>query len=270
METLKDRLRRARKYAGLSQEELANAVGITQGVISHIESGESSGSKHLIAIARALKVNPTWLSEGYGDMLMILNTSDGQSVSKETSEAFFKMLEGASNGTFSDDEAKILRDFHRENVRETLKINSGVVGEFIEIPETRVNFSAGDGVEYSVVDDENGSKASYRIDWFTKEQINPDNCIRIKVRGDSMEKLFYDGDVALINLDETNVIDGCVYALRWQDSLFIKRLAVLPGVGLRMMSENPIYDTTIIKADDVDEQVQILGRVRDKSGRGGL
>ena len=48
METLKDRLRRARKYAGLSQEELANAVGITQGVISHIESGESSGSKHLL------------------------------------------------------------------------------------------------------------------------------------------------------------------------------------------------------------------------------
>lgn len=270
METLKDRLRRARKYAGLSQEELANAVGITQGVISHIESGESSGSKHLIAIARALKVNPTWLSEGYGDMLMILNTSDGQSVSKETSEAFFKMLEGASNGTFSDDEAKILRDFHRENVRETLKINSGVVGEFIEIPETRVNFSAGDGVEYSVVDDENGSKASYRIDWFTKERMNPNHCIRVKVKGDSMEPLLFNGDVVLVNLDETDITDGCVYAVRWDNALYIKRLAMLPSVGIKFMSENPIYDTIVISSDEVDEQVQILGRVRDKSGRGGL
>lgn len=146
----------------------------------------------------------------------------------------------------------------------------GQEGYFIEIPETRVDFSAGNGAVYHTVDDDSGSKASYRMEWFAKERMNPNHCIRVKVKGDSMEPLLYMGDVALINMDETSVEDGGVYALRWNDSLYIKRLAMLPGVGLKMMSENPIYETTIIQSSEVNEQVQIIGRVRDKSGRGGL
>ena len=146
----------------------------------------------------------------------------------------------------------------------------GQEGYFIEIPETRVEFSAGNGAVYHTVDDDSGSKASYRMEWFTRERMNPNHCIRVKVKGDSMEPLLFNGDVVLINLDETEITDGCVYAVRWENSLYIKRLAMLPSVGIKFMSENPIYDTIVISSDEVDEQVQILGRVRDKSGRGGL
>lgn len=55
---LGERLDRARERAGLSQAELAEAVGLTQSAISRIESGERSvDSLELAAIARRLDVS---------------------------------------------------------------------------------------------------------------------------------------------------------------------------------------------------------------------
>lgn len=64
MDTLGHRVKTARRAAGLSQRSLADKVGISQVSIQHIESGRNDGSKHLISIAKALKVNPDWLQEG--------------------------------------------------------------------------------------------------------------------------------------------------------------------------------------------------------------
>jgi len=46
---------------GLSQQALANKAGVTQGLIGQIEAGINKGSKHTVAIARALGVTPDWL-----------------------------------------------------------------------------------------------------------------------------------------------------------------------------------------------------------------
>lgn len=52
------------KTAGLSQGDLAKAVGISQPTINALLSGKSQGTKHLVAIARALDVTPDWLQTG--------------------------------------------------------------------------------------------------------------------------------------------------------------------------------------------------------------
>lgn len=64
--TLQDRLREARKRAGLSQSAVASAVGIAQGTYSDLERNTGSGSKHIVAIARVLGVSPDWLLTGEG------------------------------------------------------------------------------------------------------------------------------------------------------------------------------------------------------------
>ncbi|TRX75659.1 XRE family transcriptional regulator [Pseudomonas mangiferae] len=68
METLKDRMRLARKHAGLLQKDLALRVGISQPLISQIEKGENRNSVHLLKIADACGVDPLWLAEGKGEM----------------------------------------------------------------------------------------------------------------------------------------------------------------------------------------------------------
>jgi len=63
-----ERVRTARKYAGLSQEELALAIGCTQGLISKIERGDQEETTLIIKIARACRVNADWLEDETGPM----------------------------------------------------------------------------------------------------------------------------------------------------------------------------------------------------------
>jgi transcriptional regulator with XRE-family HTH domain len=50
---LSDRIKMARKKAGLTQSQLAESVGIAQTAISQLESGKTLRSSYLVQIARA-------------------------------------------------------------------------------------------------------------------------------------------------------------------------------------------------------------------------
>jgi phage repressor protein C with HTH and peptisase S24 domain len=63
--SLGDRVRERRRALGLSQPQLAKKVGgITYQAIQQLEAG--GGSRHLVAIARALGVTAEWLQDGAG------------------------------------------------------------------------------------------------------------------------------------------------------------------------------------------------------------
>ena len=63
--TIGDRVRERRAALGLSQPQLAKKVGgITYQAIQQLEAG--GGTKHLVAIARALGVTAEWLQDGQG------------------------------------------------------------------------------------------------------------------------------------------------------------------------------------------------------------
>lgn len=66
MSTLKDRLAEARTESGLSQAQLAKAVGAGQSTIASIENGRNKGSSLFLDLARALNVNVEWLMDGVG------------------------------------------------------------------------------------------------------------------------------------------------------------------------------------------------------------
>ena len=60
------RIREARKRAKLTQGELASKVGLKQGSISELETGESTGTTLIASFAAALGVNALWLETGKG------------------------------------------------------------------------------------------------------------------------------------------------------------------------------------------------------------
>ncbi len=72
---LKDRLKQARKHAGLTQVELAERAGIKQASVSEIERGLTRTSGYLVKFATICRVNPIWLSEGVGAMTAPLETN---------------------------------------------------------------------------------------------------------------------------------------------------------------------------------------------------
>ena len=141
--------------------------------------------------------------------------------------------------------------------------------DIVAVPEYDVKFSCGNGVVL-FEDREPVRYVYYLRKWFVENEINPRRAARGRIGGDSMEPLLFEDDSVLINFDETQVIDGKVYAFRIDDTLHIKRLALLPGVGLQVMSENPKYAPYILEFDKFEDRIHIFGRVRDKSGRGGL
>jgi transcriptional regulator with XRE-family HTH domain len=52
--------------AGLTQSQLAEAVGVSQGAIQKLVSGKAKSTTKLVQIANVLGVRPEWLSEGVG------------------------------------------------------------------------------------------------------------------------------------------------------------------------------------------------------------
>lgn len=60
------RVREARKRAKMTQAQLAAKVGMSQGSLSELESGESAGTTLIASIAAALGVSALWLESGKG------------------------------------------------------------------------------------------------------------------------------------------------------------------------------------------------------------
>lgn len=74
---LKDRLKKARKYAGLTQKEIESRIkGLKQSSYSELERGESKSSTKLIELATLFQVDPVWLATGDGEMLTKPSPSD--------------------------------------------------------------------------------------------------------------------------------------------------------------------------------------------------
>ncbi len=69
VKTIAERLKQAREDLGLSQEQVAERAGVSQGTIGNIESGTRKSPRELLAIAAAVKVSPEWLKSGKGERL---------------------------------------------------------------------------------------------------------------------------------------------------------------------------------------------------------
>ncbi len=66
---LAQRLRKARKFAELTQAALAEKSGVKQQMISKLENGQSKETADLVALAVACGVRPEWLAGDDGPMV---------------------------------------------------------------------------------------------------------------------------------------------------------------------------------------------------------
>ena len=243
MKTIAERLRYAREQRGWTQNQLAAASGLSQSTIGNIESGAREGRGSLPKIAKVLLVNHDWLADGEGPMLPVIAEASGAGPTARF---------GTPVASLGDDEP--------------------LSEDYIQIKETEVRFAAGNGRQAHFDEVSESVPRTYRRSWFVQEGINPEQARCFKVHGESMEPFLFDGDTVLVNLAETQVINGKVYAIRYGDELRIKRVYRKIDGGLVLHSDNPAFlprDEDVPPAI-VQEHIGIIGRVRDKSGTGGL
>jgi len=95
----------------------------------------------------------------------------------------------------------------------------------------RVDFRLSAGITGYSVEYLNGDKAPiiFRRDWVEAKGYNPERLYALKVSGQSMETSLYDGDLVVVNANETNAIDGEVYAVNYDGELVIKRMVRQAG-----------------------------------------
>ncbi len=81
-------------------------------------------------------------------------------------------------------------------------------------------------------------------------------------KGDSMVPTIPEGAAIVIDKSRTRALDGKIYVIRIDDRLFIKRTQWIPTGGLRLISDNPLYEAFDISRDTWDaDTFQICGQV---------
>lgn len=239
MNLLSERLRWAiaeeekRRGKTIRKAELARAASTSQTSVGYWMTDQNGiGASKARLLAEYLHVDPIWLELGQGDPV--------------------PAQQAAKPGVIAFDP------------------EDGVPDDMVLVPESRIEFSAGNGkvLSYEVVED--AEPAIYRRNWLQKHGLKPERVVRFTVSGDSQEPTLFHGDTVLVNLDETNIVDGKLYAIRYDNDLRIKFLFRKLDGTLILRSRNPAYPDEEVPASLADEHISIIGRVRDKSGKGGL
>lgn len=140
------------------------------------------------------------------------------------------------------------------------------------IKEYRVRFSGGHGCTPTFDEIAESQPVPYLRSWLGRQGIQPGRAKRFKMKGVSMVPTIYPEDSILVNTAETTVVDGHVYAFQIDNDLLVKRLFRRIDGGLVLHSDNESHRPRDeeLSPDQVRDQVTIIGRVRDRSGSGGL
>ncbi len=217
-----------------SQAEFVRQTGENQGEISALLKNKSFGEKKARKLEEKLKLPAGWLDEA--------PTSDKNVL---------------TDGRASVNIRPILEWDHDQELGE----------EYVLIPRLEVKASAGNGrIVWHI--DEKGQRQAFRKAWLMRLGLDAEHAATIVAEGSSMEPRVIDGDSLVVNYKATELVDGKVYVLAYQNEVYVKRLFKRPGGGLSIRSDNPDktrYPDVDISAEE-SGHVQIIARVVGVSG----
>ncbi len=227
MKTIHARIKEARLLKGLTQTQLGDAVGVTAQAVQQWEEegGSLPRQKRIAAIAETLNVSSVWLQ--YGD------------------------TEKTNIGTLAESNVVMIRD------------GISIPKTHMEIAMHDINVSEGTGNATWTIRS-NDEPLIFSKAWFDRRRLQPDNCKGIYVRGDSMLPDLKDWDAVVIDTNDISINDGEIYAVIYNDALFIKKI-VRTDDGLELISSNQDYKPIYVNKQ-VSNKVTILGRMVWRGG----
>lgn len=274
MSTLKDRMKQARKFAQLTQKQLAERVGVSQPVISQLESGENLQSVHLLKIAEVCGVDPLWLSSGEGDgpaeaiesAETAIEAAPGTGKVKSAADMVRAMLATKAGKALPSEDRDRLLAVTAEPVEKPSNVipadfsrNQARKGELL-IPEFDIRAAMGAGqlpgdyVETvrNLVVNESHLRA-HGVNYSA-----PEHLAMITGWGDSMTPTINDKDPVMVDRGVNEFIGEGLYVLTWHKHLFIKRVQLLDAEHFNLISDNDRYPNQTAKFEDVIFHAKVL------------
>ncbi len=250
---LSERIKAARLHAGLTQSQLAQKVGIAQTAISQLESGKTLRSSYVMDIASICGVSLFWLAEGQGPMLR-----DPALMAAPTKP-------GNISQGIAPELARHTQDPGVSVALEPISAwddDTPLEDDEVEIPFLReVELSAGSG--RTVIERSSTAKLRFGKRSLRAHNVQFDQAVCVVVSGNSMEPVLPDGSTVGVNIGQTQIVDGKMYAIKHDGQLRVKVLYRVPGGGVRFrsfnQSEHP--DETYTAEEMAEKSIEIIGRV---------
>ncbi len=145
-----------------------------------------------------------------------------------------------------------------EENKENLHASAECDVDLIMVPMVEARLSAGQGSLQTNGDSERSY--AFRSD-FLYRKGNPDSMVLMRVEGDSMQPEIMNNDVVLIDQSKTEIRLGRIFAVGFEEAIYLKRIDMLPGKIL-LKSVNPAYPP--VELDIRDQQrdaFRVIGQV---------
>lgn len=212
-----------------TQEELSNATGISQNAICNYEKGKRRpNAPRLQSICDALGISPTWLLTGEGPKEL----REG-----EEKKRLIPLPQVSESYGFVEDEDG---------------------SDMISVPLVKARLSAGQG-SFEVEGEVEGYCAFSSA--FLRRKGNPSSMVVMKVQGDSMQPEIMDGDAVLIDQSKKEVRLGRIYAVGFEDAIYLKRIDKEPG-KIILKSVNPEYRPIVIElGEQTFDSFRVIGQI---------
>lgn len=226
MTELKNRIQSAMDYAQINGKELSILTGLTTAAISQYKTGK----------------------------ILTLNAMAAQKIADALGVNVEWLVTGEGN--------MIKPNIISLDSADSDKLPAG----FVQIPEYKICFGAGEAEEPTYEEIQDCVPAYFRSTFFSDRGINPKNCKRFKVIGDSMIPLINDGDYITVDCTPKDYIENNqIYALVFDHSLRIKRL-IKSFKTLTIRSDNSIYPDEVLTLEEAAQMIHIIGKVIERSG----
>ncbi len=132
--------------------------------------------------------------------------------------------------------------------------------DFLLVPLVAARLSAGAGSlesESEILD-----HFAFQRDWLARKG-NPDQMVLMRVYGDSMEPTIRHNDMVLVDQGKTHIVPHTIYAVGFNEEIYIKQLETLPGHRMILRSHNERYDPIEVnlRNAEADNAVRIIGKI---------
>lgn len=143
-----------------------------------------------------------------------------------------------------------------DSLKEDLLLKEGE--DLLSIPLVRARLSAGNG---SLQTSGSVEKSVVFPSSFLRRKGNITRMVVMRVDGDSMQPEIMDGDSVLIDQSQTDIRLGRIYAVGFEDQIYLKRIDKLPG-KIILKSVNPSYPPVEIDVQgQLSDQFRVIGQV---------
>ncbi|MBS6831204.1 MAG: helix-turn-helix transcriptional regulator [Desulfovibrio sp.] len=127
------------------------------------------------------------------------------------------------------------------------------------IPLVEARISAGQGS--LEVNGTSERSYAFRMDFLLRKG-NPDAMVLMRVAGDSMQPEIMDNDIVLIDQSKKDIIPGKIFAVGFEEAIYLKRIDMIPGkVILKSVNEECYPPISLDIQGDIAEQFRVIGKV---------